>query len=257
LAHATRALQKPDLLTIADATMDMIEARWTSPKGGFFEGEVDGPPRRQNPHMHLLEAALALWEVSTNVRWKKIANDLVTLSRTKFFDFKTGALTEYFVEDWARRPGVEGGRVEPGHCFEWAWLFERLSTLGLMDDIGTSSRLVAFARRFGIDPNRGVAINEVFLDGTVRNGDARLWPQTERMKAALAGFRRTGDKGEAHEAVSAFLGLQLYFDVCVKGLWRDVLSADGSFIEQPAPASSFYHIICGISELLSSVNGRG
>jgi mannose-6-phosphate isomerase len=72
------------------------------------------------------------------------------------------------------------------------------------------------------------------------------------MKAALARFRRTGEESEAREAVTAFRGLQLYFDTPMKGLWRDVLQSDGRFIEQPAPASSFYHIVCGLAELLTT-----
>jgi mannose-6-phosphate isomerase len=35
----------------------------------------------------------------------------------------------------------------------------------------------------------------------------------------------------------------------VSGLWRDKQKADGSFVDEPAPASSFYHILCAIYEL--------
>ncbi|HEX6866534.1 MAG TPA: AGE family epimerase/isomerase [Caulobacteraceae bacterium] len=35
----------------------------------------------------------------------------------------------------------------------------------------------------------------------------------------------------------------------VPGLWRDRMKADGSFIDEPAPASSFYHIVGAILDL--------
>lgn len=85
---------------------------------------------------------------------------------------------------------------------------------------------------------------------------ARLWPQTERLKIALARLRRLDTAEEAEEARRAFRGLQLYFDMPVPGTWRDVLNADGSFVLQPAPGSSLYHITCALAELLDTYEGR-
>lgn len=251
LAHAALALNRADLLAVARSTADKLMS-WRHPEGGFREGEVDGPPRRQNPHMHMLEAALALWQASSDVFWKNLASEIAALCRDRFIDPGTGALREFFRDDWRPVPGAEGEIVEPGHCFEWAWLFERLGDLGIAEGAPVSDGLVSFARRNGIDAGRGVAINAVSVSGAVISADARLWPQTERMKAALARFRRTGAASEAQEAVAAFQGLRLYFDTPVKGLWRDVLTSDGRFIEQPAPASSFYHIVCGLAELMTT-----
>lgn len=251
LAHAGRALARDELFDVAAATMDRLEA-WRHPDGGFREGEIDGPPRRQNPHMHMLEASLALWQATGKARWKELVREIAVLCRTKFIDHDRGALTEYFSADWSRLPGEEGALVEPGHCFEWAWLFERLGELAIAGDAGPGDSLVDFARRFGIA--RAVAINEVGLDGDVRNANARLWPQTERLKAALARFRRTGFAGEQEEALLALRGLWRYFETPLKGSWRDVSKPDGAFVDQPAPASSFYHIVCALSELLTTVD---
>jgi mannose/cellobiose epimerase-like protein (N-acyl-D-glucosamine 2-epimerase family) len=33
------------------------------------------------------------------------------------------------------------------------------------------------------------------------------------------------------------------------GLWRDKQGPDGAFVEEPASASSLYHIIAAVSEL--------
>jgi mannose/cellobiose epimerase-like protein (N-acyl-D-glucosamine 2-epimerase family) len=40
--------------------------------------------------------------------------------------------------------------------------------------------------------------------------------------------------------------------VPLRGLWRDKLLADGTWIDEPAPASSFYHIIDALRVLAQS-----
>ena len=77
---------------------------------------------------------------------------------------------------------------------------------------------------------------------------ARLWPQTERIKAA--GFFDS-EQGVA----DGVKGLGLYLDTLVKGLWFDRLQPDGSFVQEPAPASSFYHIAGAVAALVSTATG--
>ncbi|NEX95024.1 mannose-6-phosphate isomerase [Caulobacter sp. 17J65-9] len=250
LAHAGAALNRPDLFDTADALFDLWEARYRRPTGGFHEGEVEvQPPRRQNPHMHLFEAALALWEASGRERWLKLAMELERLAEDRFLI--GDAMGEYFDENWS--PLGARRLAEPGHCFEWAWLFDRAAGHSA-SALEASDRLCAFARRNGLDAARGVAVNALTADGAVVDADARLWPQTERLKCAVARWRRTGDPEEAREAVDAWRGLHRYLDTPVRGVWRDRLKADGSWVEEPAPASSFYHIICSLSALLAAVD---
>jgi mannose/cellobiose epimerase-like protein (N-acyl-D-glucosamine 2-epimerase family) len=77
---------------------------------------------------------------------------------------------------------------------------------------------------------------------SVRSGAARLWPQTERLKAALA----FDDIGGALEAARALRG---YLDDAPPGLWRENQDAAGRYMQQAAPASSFYHVIGALAEL--------
>lgn len=250
LAHAGKVLHRPDLFDTADALFDLWEARYRRPSGGFHEGEVEvQPPRRQNPHMHLFEAALALWEASGRERWLNLALELERLAEDRFL--VGDALAEYFDEDWRPLSGRE--RAEPGHCFEWAWLFDRAAA-HRASALEAADRLCGFARRNGLDGARGVAVNALTPDGAVVDADARLWPQTERLKCAVARWSRSGDPQEAREAVEAWRGLSLYLDTPVRGVWRDRLKADGSWVDEPAPASSFYHIICAVSVLLGAVD---
>jgi mannose/cellobiose epimerase-like protein (N-acyl-D-glucosamine 2-epimerase family) len=256
LAHAGSALRREEFFAIAEALDDTLEEKWRLPHGGYFEGELaECPPFRQNPHMHLLEAFIALYEGTGADRWRVRAQHLTNLCAKFFVDSRSGALLEYFDERLQPLDGPEGRVVEPGHCFEWAWLFEVSASWLGPEAIRLSDGLTSFARRFGIDQDRGVAFNEVSKDGTALNRDARLWPQTERLKAALARFRRLGDTVEKSEAALAYKGLVKYFDTPKRGAWRDKLRADGSWAVEPAPGSSLYHISCALAELEKTVRG--
>lgn len=253
LAHTGIALSRPELFAAAEDLGDALEASWRLPHGGYFEGEIAVcPPYRQNPHMHLLECFIALHAATGSPRWRRAAEQIARLSARAFHHRESGALLEYFDEELAPVPGEEGRVVEPGHCFEWAWLFETLAQWGMPDAIEISDGMTRFARRHGLDPERGVAINEVMTDGAVRNPGARLWPQTERLKAALARYRRTGEEAERAEAAAAYAGLLQYFETPKRGAWRDKLKADGSWVEEPAPGSSMYHITCALAELIDT-----
>jgi mannose-6-phosphate isomerase len=199
--------------------------------------------------MHLLEAALALSEASGRPRFNEFSDRIFNLALTRFIDPDSGALLEYFTQDLALVPGVEGTIVEPGHCFEWAWLFERMGTSGRGGAFDAADRLVAFARQHGLCAVRNVCVNEVLTNGNVQDNKARLWPQTERIKAAAIRYRRLGSGDEASEAIRALAGLEQYYVVEAPGLWRDKLNPDGSWMPELAPGSSLYQIACAYAEI--------
>lgn len=252
LGTAGDALAENAFFDEAEALLGRIEMHWSHPQGGFREGEIVDPSvRRQNPHMHLFEAFTVLYEASQRPRFGDAARAVAELCRTKLVDPASGALLEYFKEDWTPMPGDEGRLVEPGHCFEWAWLFERLARSGSQHAVAVSDAMTAFGRRYGIDAQRGVAINEVLTNGRVVNGRARLWPQTERIKVAVLRYHRTGSEEDLQEVADGWAGLRRYFLPEAQHLWRDKMNEDGSFIEELVPGSSLYHISCAISEMCS------
>ena len=71
----------------------------------------------------------------------------------------------------------------------------------------------------------------------------------------MARYRRTRDPAERDEAIAAYRGLVKYFDVPQRGAWRDKLKPDGSWIDEPAPGSSLYHISCALIELWTTAEG--
>jgi mannose/cellobiose epimerase-like protein (N-acyl-D-glucosamine 2-epimerase family) len=256
-AYAGRSLGCPELFAVAEELGDVLEKSWRLPHGGYYEGEIAVcPPFRQNPHMHLLESFIALHEATGTPRWRRDSDHIARLCARSFLHAESGALLEYFDVELRPLEGEDGRIVEPGHCFEWCWLFETLVEWNVPDAAAISDRMAQFARRHGLDPVRGVAINEVLADGSVRNAAARLWPQTERLKAALARYRRTGSEEEKAEAAAAYGGLVKYFETPRRGAWRDKLQADGTWVEEPAPGSSLYHITCALAELIDTASSR-
>lgn len=218
------------------------------PAGGWREtGEH---PYQANAHMHLLEACMAWEAIEPEGEWRQMADEIVGLARRAFIDAEGGFLREFFDAEWRPAAGDDGRLVEPGHQFEWAWLLTRWGRLrGDAWAAGAATRLYEIGVR-GVDDGRGVAIDSLNDDLTVRSDQARLWPQTERLKAALIlaeaaeGGRRILLLDDARKALA---GLQRYLEP--SGLWRDKMRPDGSFVEEPAPASSLYHIMVAYEQM--------
>ena len=213
---------------------------------GFDSGIPERLPLLANPHMHLLEAALAWCEISTAPHWRELAGELTELALASLIDVRSGALLERFGSQWVPFSDDEGQQVEPGHLFEWAWLLQRCPGARPR---AAALRLVQLGEIHGV--HRGIAINALHSDLSVYDAEARLWPQTERLKAnarlAIAEPRFWP------AAVEAAQGLMRYLTSAPPGLWRDRLTVRDTFVEEPAPATSFYHIVAAISELAAAV----
>lgn len=250
LSEAARVLDKrADLVDAATRLEGWIHWYWDHPEGGFEEGEVcPSPPRRQNPHMHLLEALLSFYETTGNALHLERASDLAHLFRSRLFDEEHGALPEFYDEQWQPMSDQLGRVVEPGHHFEWCWLLHRWRALGGEDFTAEAERLLAHAEAYGVEG--GAACDQIFIDGRPFKQTARLWPQTERLKANLARFEATGDAGAARLALQAHDMIRAFCDTPAPGYWYDLRTPNGSFTREPARASSFYHIALALSELI-------
>lgn len=242
---------------LAATLRDRLIARCAH-QGGFAELQPDSLPLQSNPNMHLFEASLAWEAAGGDAGWTRMADGIANLALTRFIDADTGALREFFDADWRPAPGTPGRIVEPGHQFEWAWLLLRWGRSRQRPDAVTAGlRLLEIGETHGVDAARGVGFNSLLDDFSIHDHGARLWPQTERVKAAVLAAEITGDAAYWSLAARAADGLLRYLDTPVKGLWWDKLSPDGIFTDEPAPASSFYHIVCAILELDRAVTAAG
>ena len=244
--------QEPQLRLAAIKLLERLQATQRTPQGAYLE--ITDQPFQANANMHMLEAMLAWIPLCDHPIWAQTADRIAELALSNFIDGQGGFLREFFTATWSPKSGDDGRLVEPGHQFEWIWLLERWSGMRARPEgLAPLAGLNAAGQR-GIDAKRGVAINGLWDDLTIRDADARLWPQTERIKAALtmARLARADFASYREEAVRAAMGLEAYFDMPVAGLWRDKWLCNGGFIDEPSPASSFYHIVCAILELKSA-----
>lgn len=214
---------------------------------GYRSGLPDGLPLLSNPHMHLLEAVQNWALIDADPAWQSMADEIVALALGSMIDASLGALFERFDEHWRALNGDFDCLVEPGHQFEWAWLLLRARDPSPSDrSIEAAMRLVDIGETYGI--HRGVAVLSLHADLSVHDGQARLWAQTERLKAALALARLTHDSRYWNMATLAAHSLWRYLDASAPGLWHDRLSAEGEFLSEAAPASTFYHLVVAIAE---------
>ena len=251
------AAAPPAAEAMAEAIVERLYSERRGAAGGFT-GFSDEQVYQSDPHMHLLEAALAWERIAPGGPWRRLADEVVELCLARFISPRHGALLEYFDSAWAPAKGAMGDAIWPGHQFEWAGLLERwaLAREGRDDVRAVARRLYEIGMRHGIDAARGVAVFELAGDFSVREPKTRLWVQTEWLKAAMILVRSENDperrRGYLGDAVAAAKALELFLEVPVRGLWRDKLQGDGAWVDEPAPASSFYHIIDALRALAQS-----
>jgi mannose/cellobiose epimerase-like protein (N-acyl-D-glucosamine 2-epimerase family) len=215
--------------------------------GGFDNGIPASLPLESNPHMHLFEAMLAGCEVSSEPNlWKPLADEIAEFALAHFIDAH-GALHEFFADDWKFAPGIPGRIVEPGHQFEWAWLLLRWAGDRHPQARAAALKMIDWAETHGV--RDGVALQQLLDDGSPHDASARLWPQTERLKAGALAARLTGEPRYFSMAVSAAATLQRYLATPIPGLWFDRISPAGQMVDEPAPASTFYHLVVAVAEI--------
>lgn len=251
--------------------------------GGFSETDGTQTKYESNPHMHLFEALLSWHWVessqsttvaasangasnaaatsSTAALWKSEAQKVADLATQRFIDSKSGFLAEHFSEGWNPLLEERGFIAEPGHHFEWSWLFLWANSLGIrsVDGRGDSAiqnmatSLFQKGNEFGVCNRRKSIHDEIYSDGSPRKTTARYWPPCEKVKAAVRLAKIHSGKDREYFQVQADEAMDLlfrYLDTPLPGLCWDVLLEDNTFAPQPPRASSLYHIVNAMKEYL-------
>ncbi|MGF1454059.1 MAG: AGE family epimerase/isomerase [Alphaproteobacteria bacterium] len=248
LAHAMRILPDAKVTGALERTLSFVEARLVAPDGvGFLEGVPAKLPRRQNPHMHLLEAFLAIHDATGDARHLTSADRIVEMFRTRFFNPVTETLTEFFTDDWAPAGDGAGDIVEPGHHFEWTYLLhahaaahaprERHAEPG-----AEANQVFEVALARGLDPVSGLAYDEIWREGGVKSATKRCWAQTEALRAHALMARHSPVLAPRAAAFVDRL-FRFYLDPAPRGGWLDVMGPDNQPTAKAIPASTLYHLM--------------
>lgn len=220
------------------------------PHGGYIDA-VTPELQCANPHMHLFEACLAWTRVlgANDGFWFQRAAALANLAKERLIQSQSGALPEHFDQFW--RPVRVGGAycIEPGHQFEWSWLLMCWAAIsGDAAAADAASRLCILAEHHGVDHERNVVLECITEHLNPSDHTARLWQQTERLKAWHAQVNvipfASARRDRALDSLLRFLhGVH-------PGLWFDEMDSTGALLARPVKASSGYHIACAIEVLL-------
>lgn len=245
-----RLTKEPQYLSAVEDICHTLDTEFKHPHGGWRETPRGALPRRQNPHMHLLEAFLYLYNETRDPRHLAYAEHIIDLFKAHYFDSKHHIIREFFNEDWSYYSGEQGTTAEPGHAMEWIWLLYRYEFSSGRDTKLWRDSLYANALK-----QRGYFLNdEEDIKGVIRRETRRLWVQTEVIKAHLT-MAENDIAGSADMAAAFIDGL---FETYLKsdGTWCDQINACGGQIAKTIPVSTFYHIACMAFEA-ERVSGLG
>jgi len=226
----------------AESLLDWITQNLSHPFGGWKESDAANlkSPRRQNPHMHLLEATLFLNSITKDRGHLRFAQKVFDLFELHFYD--AGKISEFFEADWTLATGTMGQTAEPGHAAEWIWLLGQYHKATGTDVSAYQSslyRAVQHGRRWFLN-------DEESKGGNIRRETKRLWVQTEIIKAHLA-MSEIGVVGAREMAAATIDALFPTYLTC-GGTWNDQIDAANENIAKTIPVSTFYHIICMAGE---------
>jgi mannose-6-phosphate isomerase len=231
-------------IALADEVLAFIDGAMAAPRGGYLD-RAPRPPEllRQNPHMHLFEALLALYEATGDAAYLGRAGEIYAYARTRFFQPETDIIAEFFDLDW--QP-IDGPNAvwEPGHHMEWSWLLSEYGELTGAATRPVIDRLIDKAYRHGVFAP-ALIVDEVRGDGRPLKTGCRTWPLTEAAKAQAV--RLNFDSAAPERLIAAFDWMyERHLTGVIPGLWRDHFAEDGALLTQNSPASTLYHIAMSV-----------
>jgi mannose/cellobiose epimerase-like protein (N-acyl-D-glucosamine 2-epimerase family) len=252
LARLYRLNGDRQLLFLADQVIAFIDQHLLDREhGGLFDQfPVTDRSKRQNPHMHLLEAYLALDEAAPEREYLDRAHGLVRLFKERLFSSKLGVLLEHFSEQWAGHPHPLKRQVfEPGHHFEWVWLLRQYEERSGEDLRFWITGLYDVGRRYGVSAT-GLVFDELAPDKSVVKRSHRIWPHTEAVKAAVV--RHVAGDPLARQFADTMVGALMdnFLDRPIVGAWIDHLNEARQPLVDYIPASSLYHLFLAAAEMV-------
>ncbi len=225
--------------------------RWIKKDLGAEEGfytsfDNKEEPRQQNPHMHLFEALMALFEESGDEYWLVEAGKIYDLFHKYFFDEKYLLLREFFTSDLKDYDKIKGDSIEPGHNYEWVWLVYHYSQL-VKASYDKLDFLYAFALK-GTNVD-GLGYDECLPSGEPVRRTSRMWVQTEALKANITKYEITQEAVYLDKMEQIIDNLFAYY-LFDNGLWGDQIDENKQELSQVTPASTFYHLFLAFAEVI-------
>ena len=191
LAHAAEVTDREDLKQAAFDTSEVVRSRFRDRSGGFvgkLTREFAPAPHTpsQNPIMHLFEALMTLDTLDDSGRVRQDVEYVADFVLNRLRRKSDGILPELFDADWQELSDEDGGRIDVGHAFEWAYLLSRAVESGWSRDyLNAAERFLEYGITLGFDETDGGIISPVKPDGTYTVPRKGWWEQCEAIRALL------------------------------------------------------------------------
>lgn len=246
--------------SMLDETFDWFHRTLFDPSTGSYheDDRITRPsepyplPRRQNPHMHLFEALLALYEATGEPRWLEHSRRILDVFETHFYDTQTGSLREFLDRNLGEAPPPAGHIREPGHQFEWVWLLHRYAALsGDRHFDSHAASLYRFGWNHGTHRGGGLdggVYDEIAPTGAPISRSMLLWPQTEGIKAHLARAEFAGNRAGLARARQLSTLMFRSHIAADRPIWRNQIDLEGKTLQADAPTRLLYHVAMAIIE---------
>ena len=213
LVHAAEVTERKDLKQAAFDTWEIVRSRFRDASGGFagkLTREFAPSPHTpsQNPIMHLFEALMTLDNLDDSGRVRQDGENVADFVLNRLRRKSDGILPELFDVDWRELSVENGGRIDVGHAFEWAYLLSRAVEYGWPQDyLNAAERFLEYGLALGFDESDGGIISPVKPDGTPTSPRKGWWEQCEAIRALLhfAVVRGYAKAWEPLEKIIAFV----------------------------------------------------
>lgn len=246
LAEYGAIFGQPAAIDGARRTLEVMKRRLLLPQGWFAQGASrdwrdHDMVLEQNPHMHLLEALLALHGATGDATVLREAGEIVMLFMQRLRADDGTRVLEHF--DAAGRAHGENGRiVEPGHSYEWFGLLrDYAAASGAAQYRQIAAPLLAWADTHGVDPQHGGIYDQLDTEGRVVSDRKRIWPLTECIKAQAMLAAETAAPA-AFTALDRRIAFLMQHYLTPGGGWREFLRRDLTPDSDYLPATTPYHL---------------
>ncbi len=264
-SHYFRASGDERAKTYAQSVLNLIKDKFKiDGLAGYAESIDDNfrpqlKIRRQNPHMHLLEACLFAYDTWGDDGYMTMADEMVHLFYQYFYSSSSQSLVEFFTDDLSSPHPEKGHVLEAGHYFEWVWLLKKHAKIkgDLQRHDKTCFDLLAFANKHGWDDEFGGIYDGFGADGKVLVDTKRIWPFCEALKANALMLESVHDRQDLKDRMADMVHVFRQKYMKERGFWTEWVARDLTPSAQYMPATTPYHVYFGIVETMDILNKRG
>ncbi len=251
LVHAFRMTGISRYRDVAVETFELMRSRMTDSYGGLYYGftrrfEPLDEMKSQNPIMHFFEAAMELASLDSCLNYQKDVIEIADFVLDRLVRPSSRLLPEVYTDDWSEANSEDGGRIDVGHAFEWAFL------LAHAQEQGYPQRYLSYAKSFldnalemGWDRKEGGIFSPASSDTLRVKSRKNWWEQCEAIRALLHFVFKRGESGytKALEHCTDFVQ-RSFVDPDQPG-WFSVIDSPAAMRQQEKilPGKVYYHII--------------